>query len=139
MNLYIQPVSWMRLMLFTQDPWASFKEEMLYGFVHGNNSHTPKTSKQWIKSAQCAEFPGGLVIQIQCFHHCNPGSISGLGTKKKRVFSGCVNVFYIEWWDQKYVGNKTIHGGIWDCSFHHLELFFRCRKNKKKVWWWNSF
>ena len=27
------------------------------------------------------EFPGGLVVRIQCFHHSGPGSIPGLGTE----------------------------------------------------------
>ena len=27
------------------------------------------------------EFPGGLVVRIQCFHFCCPGSIPGWGTK----------------------------------------------------------
>ena len=27
------------------------------------------------------EFPGGLVVRIQHFHHYSPGSISGLGTE----------------------------------------------------------
>ena len=43
------------------------------------------------------EFPAGLVVRIQCFHHCGPGSFPGLETetphqatapmaKKKKVY-----------------------------------------------------
>ena len=27
------------------------------------------------------EFPGGLVVRIQSFHLCSPGSVPGLGTE----------------------------------------------------------
>ena len=27
------------------------------------------------------EFPAGLVVRIQCFHHCGPGSFPSLGTE----------------------------------------------------------
>ena len=52
------------------------------------------------------EFPGGIVVRIQCFHHCGPGSIPGLGTliphqaatrckkKKKKKFPNMLMTFY---------------------------------------------
>lgn len=63
MNLYVQQVFWMRLMLVIQDPWTPFKEEMLYRFVHGNNSHIWKwynlLRHLWLLiSSSCAIFSG---------------------------------------------------------------------------------
>lgn len=34
-----------------------------------------------LKYKVLGEFPGGLMVMIQCFYHCSTGSIPGLGTK----------------------------------------------------------
>ena len=36
---------------------------------------------QTIKRRGIREFPGGLVVRIQCFHYYSPGSVPGLETE----------------------------------------------------------
>ena len=42
---------------------------------------TGETKKKKKKKKIAREFPGGLVVRIQGFHCCIPGSIPGLGTE----------------------------------------------------------
>ena len=54
-----------------------------------------KTGEIWIKSMACTEkkkkehgkFLGGLMVRIQCFHCCSPGSIPGVGTETDPISS----------------------------------------------------
>lgn len=55
-----------RLSNYLQDAFQIFSESIIF-FRNGSFS----------------EFPGSLVFRTLSFHHCIPGSISGLGTLKK--------------------------------------------------------